>query len=100
FNPANQATGAKGVSEITDAVSVTSWLDKQGLAAIQTPTPLPSVSHTFSHFRLEITPVMCVVQNNGTRIADSEGHGWFTIARALTLGLPAPVVKILQSLEV
>ena len=100
FNPANKETGAKGVSEITDAVSVSSWLDKQGLAAIQTPTTLPTVSHTFSHFRLEITPVMCVVQNNVSRIADSEGYGWFTIARALTLGLPAPVVKILQSLEV
>ena len=87
-------------SEITDAVSVMSWLDKQGLAAIKTPTTLPSVNHTFSHFRLEITPVMCVVQNNVSRIADSEGHGWFTIARALTLGLPAPVAKILQSLEV
>ena len=100
FNSTNKETGAKEALEIADAVSVTSWLDKQGLVAIQTPTPLPSVSHTFSHFRLEITPVMCVVQNNVSRIADSEGHGWFTIARALTLGLPAPVVKILQSLEV
>lgn len=99
-NSLNKETGAKEASKNTDAVSVTSWLDKQGLAAIQPPTTLPSVSHTFSHFRLEITPVMCVVQNNVSRIADSEGHGWFTIARALTLGLPAPVVKILQSLEV
>ena len=100
FNPASKETGAKEALEITDAVSVTSWLDTQGLAAIKTPTTLPAVSHTFSHFRLEITPVVCVVQNNVSRIADSEGHGWFTIARALTLGLPAPVVKILQSLEV
>lgn len=92
--------GAREGSGNTDDVTVTSWLDTQGLAAIEPLTIMPAVSHTFSHFRLEITPVMCVVQNNVSRIADSEGHGWFTIARALTLGLPAPVVKILQSLEV
>jgi len=81
------------------AVSVTSWLDEQGLNSIQPRTILPPVSHTFSHFRLEITPVMCVVQNNASRIADSEGYAWFTIPRALTLGLPAPVVRLLQLLE-
>ena len=81
FNPANKATGATEALEIADAVSVTSWLDKQGLATIKPLTIMPAVSHTFSHFRLEITPVMCVVQNNVSRIADSEGHGWFTIAR-------------------
>ena len=99
FNPASNETGAREASETTDAVSVTSWLDKQGLAATQPPTTLPAVSHTFSHFRLEIIPVVCVVQNNVSRIADSEGYSWFTIPRALTLGLPAPVVRILQSLE-
>ena len=99
-NPANKETGATEAPENTDDVTVTSWLDTQGLATIKPLTIMPAVSHTFSHFRLEITPVMCVVQNNVSRIADSEGHGWFTIARALTLGLPAPVVKILQSLEV
>ena len=98
--PTNTDTGANDASDDSDLVSVPSWLDEQGLAAIQPLTVLPAVSHTFSHFRLEITPVVCVVQNNVSRIADSEGHGWFTIARALTLGLPAPVVKILQSLEV
>ena len=98
--PANTDTEARQESDNVDVVSVTSWLHEQDLAAIQPQTVLPSVSHTFSHFRLEITPVTCVVQNNVSRIADSEGQGWFTIARALTLGLPAPVVKILQSLEV
>ena len=103
-NPTNipESTGKGAIegSDNTHDITVISWLDKQGLAAIKPLTILPAVSHTFSHFRLEITPVMCVVQNNVSRIADSEGHGWFTIACALTLGLPAPVVKILQSLEV
>ena len=95
----NTDTGAVEEPDSIDVVSVTSWLNEQGLVAAQPWTVLPSVSHTFSHFRLEITPVTCVVQNNVSRIADSEGQGWFTIARSLTLGLPAPVVRILQSLE-
>ena len=97
--PTHTDTGRREESANVDAVSVTSWLDEQGLASIQSRTILPSFSHTFSHFRLEITPVVCIVQNNVSRIADSEGHAWFTIPRALTLGLPAPVVRILQSLE-
>ena len=98
--PESTDKGAGEGSDNTDDATVTSWLDTQGLAAIKPLTILPAVSHTFSHFRLEITPVMCVVQNNVSRIADSERHGWFTIVRALSLGLPAPVVKVLQSLEV
>lgn len=57
-------------------------------------------NHTFSHFRLNITPVLYRVETDGSGIADSDRYSWFTIARALTLGLPAPVVKILQSLTV
>ncbi|REJ64163.1 MAG: A/G-specific adenine glycosylase [Proteobacteria bacterium] len=91
--------GESEASNDSDVVSVLSWCDEHGLVGTQPQTILSPVSHTFSHFRLEITPVMCVVQNNVSRIADSEGYGWFTIARALTLGLPAPVVRILQSLE-
>jgi len=98
--PESTDKGAREGSDNTEDVTVTSWLDKQGLAATKPLAFMPAVSHTFSHFRLEITPVRCVIQNNVSRIADSEGHGWFTIARALTLGLPAPVVKILRSLEV
>ena len=84
---------------IMDTLSVTSWLAAQSLSYVQPLTVLPSVNHTFSHFRLEIIPVICDVQNNASRIADSEGYGWFTIPHALTLGLPAPVVRLLQLLE-
>ena len=97
--PANTDRGESEASDDSDVVSILSWCEERGLVGTQPWKILSPVSHTFSHFRLEITPVMCVVQNNVSRIADSEGYGWFTIARALTLGLPAPVVRILQSLE-
>lgn len=79
---------------------VDTWLTDHNFNVIQPLNVLPVYTHTFSHFRLEITPVICRVHDEVSRIADSDRYGWFTISRALTLGLPAPVVKILQSLEV
>ncbi len=80
-------------------VSVTTWLSEQGLLSHQAPRHLPGLIHTFSHFRLKITPVLCAVEAKASRIADSDRYGWFTISTALDLGLPAPVVKLLQSLD-
>ena len=79
---------------------VKSWLAEKRLVTTKPPEHRAVHTHTFSHFRLNIMPVLCRVETDGPGTADSDRYTWFTIARALTLGLPAPVVKILQSLTV
>jgi A/G-specific adenine glycosylase len=61
-------------------------------------TEQPHHSHTFSHFKLDITPIMCPVKTASARISERDDHRWFTIAEALALGLPAPVLKMLNTL--
>lgn len=58
---------------------------------------LDGFRHTFSHFHLDITPVMTAVSAAGNAVAEANG-AWYKLADAKRLGLPAPVVKLLTSL--
>lgn len=58
----------------------------------------PVLRHTFSHFRLEITPVIC----RGTPTAavmDGNSASWYNLNQANELGLAAPVRKLIAQLQ-
>ncbi|MGY4878956.1 A/G-specific adenine glycosylase [Vreelandella aquamarina] len=67
------------------------WLEDNA-NAIQRQSAYPAFTHTFSHFRLEITPqpVTCEAIN-GVR----ENGLWYDLADPPALGLAAPVKKLL-----
>ena len=58
---------------------------------------LPSFTHSFSHFRLDVTPLALEIQPD-TRIADAADNRWLCPADAAMLGLPAPVRKLIATL--
>ena len=57
-------------------------------------TQLPVVRHAFTHFRLDITPLLCKVSRCNT----PEGGIWLDLKALDGAPLPAPVRKILASL--
>jgi A/G-specific adenine glycosylase len=57
---------------------------------------LPSLRHTFSHFHLDITPVLARAVSAG--IMDSPQHIWYNSSRSAARGFPAPVKQLLESL--
>lgn len=59
---------------------------------------LDAFRHTFSHFHLDITPVLALVKDSADAVAEV-GGAWYKLADAKKLGLPAPVVKLLTRLE-
>jgi len=61
--------------------------------ALQQKKVLPMLKHTFSHFHLEITPVLCSYTQT-QRVADSS-YRWYDPDAAQALGLAAPVKKLL-----
>lgn len=61
--------------------------------------PLPDFVHTFSHFRLQISPLLIDCENAPTAIGDNPDLAWFSPAELAQLGLPAPVRKLLTNLE-
>jgi A/G-specific adenine glycosylase len=59
---------------------------------------LPPFTHTFSHFRLDVTPVAFDIRI-GSRIADDSTRRWVSPTEAAQLGLPAPVRKLIENLD-
>lgn len=72
--------------------------DRFGLEADTLTAPLPAFSHTFSHFRLHITPQPVHVARRYVR-AEESGVVWLDREDALGAALPAPVRKLLEKLE-
>lgn len=53
--------------------------------------------HTFSHFHLDITPIYIQVRKKNLMINEDEQR-WFDIKTIPSVGLPAPIKKLLQSM--
>ena len=96
--PAGIWGGLWSFPELSEDESLAQWLATHGLTLRDDAQTQPRHSHTFSHFKLEITPIRCPVDVTNSRIADGQQCGWFTLRNALSLGLPAPVLKMLNSL--
>jgi len=58
---------------------------------------LPPFVHGFSHYRLEVTPLVLQVAA-GRQVADEPDRRWVHPEQAAALGLPAPVRKLIASL--
>ncbi len=58
---------------------------------------LPEFSHTFTHFRLHITPVLLRVARKPLRV-QQVGSLWIDVEEALRGAIPTPVRKVLRQL--
>ncbi len=58
--------------------------------------PLPRFTHTFSHYKLDITPIACDVERIA-RVADVSESRWLLPQEAARLGLPAPVRRLIEA---
>ncbi len=54
--------------------------------------------HTFSHFHLDILPAFITLPHKPAKIMDSEQQIWYNLNQSQTVGLPAPIKKLLRNL--
>jgi A/G-specific adenine glycosylase len=59
---------------------------------------LPTFTHTFSHYRLDITPLTVDIQTK-SRVSEKSNRRWVSRDEAKKLGLPAPVRKLIENLD-
>ncbi len=59
---------------------------------------LPLLRHGFTHFTLNITPVVCLVAT-ASPCASEPGQVWLPLEEAAQAAVPAPVRKLLNSLQ-
>jgi A/G-specific adenine glycosylase len=55
--------------------------------------------HTFSHFHLDITPVLVAMKNPAKGLMDDGARVWYKLSRPDSRGLAAPVSRILGEIE-
>lgn len=60
-------------------------------------TILPAFTHAFSHYRLEVAPLLFHATTRATRVADRPDQSWFEPQQLASLGLPAPIRKLLDN---
>ena len=68
-------------------------LTRLGLALLDA-RGLPPLRHSFTHFRLTLRPVLCLVEAPAT--LGEPGLEWVDLAQAADAGVPTPIRKLLR----
>lgn len=77
------------------AENIHQWCERQLGLIIENVQTQPVFRHTFSHFHLDITPIHCQVKSPANRVMEASNGVWYNTHQPKSLGLPAPVLKIL-----
>jgi A/G-specific adenine glycosylase len=89
--------GLYGFIEATDSDHAKTELAKRGIA-VRDFEQRETFRHTFSHFHLDITPMLAMVDSmSDKRVAERAGQ-WFFIDDTIEVGLAAPTKKIIKQL--
>jgi len=65
------------------------------------PTALdawPDFRHTFSHYHLDITPVLATLESSPVAVMEGDGQLWYNVRQPPQIGLAAPVASLLGML--
>ena len=95
--PTGVWSGLWSFPEVADGVAVESALREHGATQSRT---LATFTHTFSHYRLQITPLLAEAGVPNRMLADAPDSEWYGSGQWRKLGLPAPVRRLLETLEI
>ncbi len=74
------------------------YADTRLAAAVLEPQPRPIMRHAFTHFDLEITPLLARCAGPAG-VMDGPATLWYNAAQPDRVGLPAPVTTLIRSLS-
>ena len=76
---------------------VADYLQREGME-VSERVELDEFTHTFTHFKLHIVPVLLRVTCKPTRVQEA-GSIWLDVGEALNAAIPTPVRSLLQKLQ-
>ena len=83
--------------EAEDAASARAWFEGRVDADYDSIAALEPIAHGFTHYRLQLQPLALAGVGLRARIADDDSLRWFAPADLSSLGIPAPIRKLLQA---
>jgi len=87
---------AMEVASETNAAGITNWCRLNFGVSLHSQSYLPTVRHTFTHFHLDIYPLVCTVR--AAPKALSGDQMWYKLGQPLKMGVAAPIKRLLESL--
>ena len=90
--------GLWGLPEVAAGDDPVAWCLFELQQEVDVPRRLPVRRHTFSHFHLDIEPVEILLNTPGCAVMEADNRLWYNVARPESIGLAAPVTRILAEL--
>ncbi len=84
--------------EIADEKDALPWCQQHLQLSVKRIKPMVGFRHTFSHYHLDISPLLLQVAGDKNKITHSD-HDWFHLSAEQNLGISAPVRKLLLQLR-
>ncbi len=83
--------------QFEDDVAAKGWFERSGMEASEGER-LETFTHTFTHFKLHITPLKIQLARKPLRV-EQRGSVWLDVEEALRAAIPAPVRSLLKELQ-
>ncbi len=85
--------------ECTEESNIAIWIKTHLNLSTKNIEPKIPFRHTFTHYHLDIHPVICKINNQKLQIKNSTKQYWHKIGTEITRGVAAPVKQLLETLE-
>jgi A/G-specific adenine glycosylase len=92
---AGPVAGATPPGDWHPDLEVAQWCRSRLGSAVMRLEMLPPRRHTFSHFHLDIQPLVVWLASNPDRVADDGHQLWIDPSEPGSIGLPAPIRRLL-----
>lgn len=79
--------------------NINDWCAKTFKLNLKTINAWEPVLHTFTHFHLNIHPVLCEIQNQHKPKSIDSNYQWHFFEKTDTLGLAAPIRRLIEKLR-
>ncbi|MEW4983820.1 MAG: A/G-specific adenine glycosylase [Cycloclasticus sp.] len=73
------------------------WSNANGIN-INEAEKLPEKRHTFSHYHLDYTPIICAPPITGSKVEEGAKSSWYQTNSRVKIGLPKPVSELISQL--
>lgn len=85
--------------QVESTEGVDDWLERQGVTAWGNRTLGEPFRHTFSHYHLDIQPLLITDASLPEAVMAGDKRLWYNRRAPATVGLAAPVARLLKSLD-
>ena len=81
--------------EVATGGCISTWSHSNYTGEVIRERPLEAFRHTFSHFHLDITPIIAWVKPSH-QVMDRDDLAWYNLTSAQQLGIASPIKKLLS----